>query len=131
MEDQKPVKDVLWVCLFEEKLHGNAPGGCLKYWVCLIQSTNRRTPSIAKPLKGFSGASVIELVEDYMGDTYRAVYTTRFEDVVMVLHAFQKKSKHKAETPKHDIELIRSRLRLAGEIYKIWKSRGGKTDVQE
>lgn len=47
----------------------------------------------AKPLAGFGGASVLEIVDDYQSDTYRAVYTVRFGDVVYVLHAFQKKSK--------------------------------------
>ena len=131
MEDQKPVKDVLWVASSKKDFMEMPQKVVSDIGYALYKAQTGELPSIAKPLKGFSGASVIELVEDYMGDTYRAVYTTRFEDVVVVLHAFQKKSKHKAETPKHDIELIRSRLRLAGEIYKTWKSRGGKTDDQE
>jgi phage-related protein len=71
---------------------------------------------------------VIELLEDCKGDTYRAVYTTRFEDVVVVLHAFQKKSKSGIATPKQEIGLIRSRLKLAEEIYKTWKSCRGKSN---
>lgn len=55
----------------------------------------------AKPLTGFVGASVLEVVEDHRGDTYRAVYTVRFEDAVIVLHAFQKKSKRGIATPVH------------------------------
>src|ERR1700740_336976 len=54
----------------------------------------------AKPLKGFSGAGVLEIVEDFSGDTYRAVYTVRFADAVYVLHVFQKKSKKGIATPK-------------------------------
>lgn len=67
----------------------------------------------AKPLKGFSGAGVLEVVEDFHGDTYRAVYTVRFEKRVYVLHAFQKKSKRGCETPQAEIELIRKRLQRA------------------
>ena len=67
----------------------------------------------AKPLKGFAGASVLEIVEDHQGDTYRAVYTVRFSQAVYVLHAFQKKSKTGTATPKADIDLIRRRLRDA------------------
>jgi phage-related protein len=67
----------------------------------------------AKPLKGFGGAGVLEVVEDYMGDTYRAVYTVKIADAVYVLHCFQKKSKSGIETPKHEMDLIRDRLRTA------------------
>jgi len=66
-----------------------------------------------KPLKGFGGASVLEVVEDHMGDTYRAVYTVKIADAVYVLHCFQKKSKQGIETPKQDIDLIRERLKAA------------------
>jgi phage-related protein len=74
----------------------------------------------AKPLKGFCGAGVLEVVDDFDGDTYRAVYTVRFAGIVYVLHAFQKKSKRGAATPKTDIDLIRQRLKRAEEDYKEW-----------
>lgn len=67
----------------------------------------------AKPLKGFGGAGVLEVVEDHMGDTYRAVYTVKLGHAVYVLHCFQKKSTHGIETPKPDINLIRDRLKAA------------------
>lgn len=63
----------------------------------------------------------MEVIEDSRSDTYRAVYTMQFADVVYVLHAFQKKSKRGVETPKSDIELIRSRLRLAKDHYEEWQ----------
>jgi|SRR5215510_2465522 len=72
----------------------------------------------AKPLKGFGGAGVLEIVENYDGDTYRAVYTVKFEGVVYVLDAFQKKSKRGSELPKVDMERIRLRLKVAQEHYK-------------
>lgn len=72
----------------------------------------------AKPLKGFRGASVLEVVQNFDGDTYRAVYTVKFEEVVSVLHAFQKKSKRGIETPKQDVELIETRLKRAKEHYE-------------
>ena len=71
----------------------------------------------AKPLKGFKGASVLEVVEDYQGDTYRAVYTVRFDDAIFVLHVFQKKSKRGIKTPKPDLDLIKQRLKLAEAWY--------------
>ena len=67
-------------------------------------------------MKGFSGASVIEIIEDYDRATYRAVYTVRFEDCVYVLHAFQKKSKRGIATPQTEIDLIRTRLKWAEQL---------------
>ncbi len=67
----------------------------------------------SKPLKGFKGAGVLEVVENHDGDTYRAVYAVKFKGFVYVLHAFQKKSKKGAQTPKKELDLIRSRFRDA------------------
>lgn len=67
----------------------------------------------AKPLKGFGGSAVLEVVEDFMGDAYRAVYTVKLAGAVYVLHCFQKKSRRGSETPKPDIDLIRERLKAA------------------
>jgi len=72
----------------------------------------------AKPLKGFKGSGVLEVVEDFDGDTYRAVYTVKLAGAVYVLHCFQKKSRKGIETPKHDIELIKRRLKEAEESHK-------------
>jgi phage-related protein len=74
----------------------------------------------AKPLKGFKGSGVLEIVENFDGDTYRAVYTVKFEGIVYVLHAFQKKSKHGISTPKQDLDLIEARLKRAKEHYEIY-----------
>jgi phage-related protein len=81
----------------------------------------------AKALKGFRGRSVLEVIDDEDGDTYRAVYTVRFAGVVYVLHAFQKKSKKGIETPKRDIEIIRTRLKLAEAHYRENHGKGGMT----
>ena len=66
----------------------------------------------AKPLKGF-GSAVLEVVARYDGATFRAVYTVRFETAVYVLHAFQKKAKRGAATPKPELDMVRRRLRVA------------------
>jgi phage-related protein len=70
----------------------------------------------AKPLRGFGGSGVVEIIKDYRTDTFRAIYTVRFAGAVYVLHAFQKKSKTGRQTPKSEIELIRKRLRDAERI---------------
>lgn len=72
----------------------------------------------AKPLKGFHGCSVIEVVGDHRGDTFREVYTVRFKEVVYVLHVFQKKSKKGITTSKEDVTLINQRLKWAEALYK-------------
>ncbi len=74
------------------------------------------TPAIAKPLRGFGGAGVLEIVSDFDGDTYRTVYTVRLATAVYVLHAFQKKSTRGRATSRRDLELVRARLRQAEDI---------------
>jgi len=77
-------------------------------------------PAGAKPLKGF-GSGVLEIRKSVGGDTYRAVYTVRFEDVLYVLHAFQKKSTKGIATPKQHLDLINQRLRQAEIIHRASK----------
>jgi phage-related protein len=72
----------------------------------------------AKPLKGFKGSGVLEVVEDFDGDTYRTVYTVKFAEIVYVLHAFQKKSKRGIATTKQDVNLIEARLKRARDHYE-------------
>jgi phage-related protein len=96
---------------FPERVKGE-----LGYGLDLAQSGEKHEN--AKPLKGFKGAGVLELVENFDGDTYRAVYTIEFAEVVYVLHVFQKKSKTGIATPKTDIDLVERRLKLAQEHYQ-------------
>ena len=72
----------------------------------------------AKPLSGFGSAGVLEIVEAWRGDTYRAVYTVRIKSAIYVLHVFQKKSRHGITTPKVDMDLIRERLKTAEAMAK-------------
>lgn len=71
----------------------------------------------AKPMKFFKGAGVLEVVDDFGGDTYRAVYTVKLKGVVYVLHAFEKKSKSGIKTPPADMSMIQSRLKAAQNHY--------------
>ena len=77
----------------------------------------------ARPLKGFGGAGVLEVVEDFDGNVFRAVYTVRFADVVYVLHAFQKRSKRGIETTRREMEVVRSWPRLARDADRSRASR--------
>ena len=74
----------------------------------------------AKPLKGFGGAGVLEVVADFDGNAFRTVYTVRFAEAVYVLHAFQKKSRRGIATPKAELDLIAARLARAKEDYEQW-----------
>jgi phage-related protein len=86
-----------------------------------------RKASYAKPLRGFGGAGVLEVVDDFDGDTYRAVYTIRFAGLVYVLHAFQKKSTKGVATPKHEIAVVEQRLKRAKEDYEKWQDEQRQT----
>jgi phage-related protein len=81
----------------------------------------------AKPLRGFSGAGVLEIVDDYDGDTYRAVYTVRFAGAVYALHVFQKKSRKGISTPKQEIDLVKTRLQRAQAHYAAWLAEQART----
>lgn len=81
------------------------------YALHLAQQGSKHTD--AKPLKGFKGAGVLEVVDDFMSDTYRAVYTVKIAANVYVLHVFQKKSSSGITTPKPDIDKIHERLKIA------------------
>jgi phage-related protein len=93
------------------------PGGVQQvFGFALYNAQIGRTHPAAKPLKGFGSAGVLEVVEDWRGDSYRAVYTVRFADAVYVLHCFQKKSTSGVATPKREIDLIRKRLKEAERL---------------
>jgi phage-related protein len=72
----------------------------------------------AKVLRGFGGAGLLEVIKDYRGDTFRAVYTLKYAGIVFILHAFQKKSKSGKQTRRRDTELIRQRLREAEQMVR-------------
>lgn len=84
----------------------------------LYAAQQGETDPAAKPMKGFGGQSVIEIIADQKGNTWRAVYTVRFTKAVYVLHAFQKKSKRGIATPKKDIDLIYRRLAEAERLHR-------------
>jgi phage-related protein len=79
----------------------------------------------AKAMTGFGSAGVLEVVEDFRGDTFRAVYTVRFVGWVYVLHCFQKKSKSGIKTPKEDLDLIHVRLKAAKQDFEAWLAKQG------
>jgi phage-related protein len=110
-------KPLRWVASSRKDLKALPQRVRREFGVTLFSVQVGEHPTSAKTLKGFGGAGVLELVEDVRGNTYRAVYTVRFREVVYVLHVFQKKSKQGISTPRHEIELIHERLKLAAADY--------------
>lgn len=119
MEQHIKLKTVKWVgsskkdlCSFPPDVRRN-----IGYALHFAQAGDKH--SSAKPLKGFKGAGVLEVVENFNGDTYRAVYAVRYKGTIYIIHCFQKKSKKGIETPKQEIELIKRRLKEVEELHKI------------
>ena len=120
MTTQASLKPVIWVGSSREDLREfpELVQDHIGYALYVAQRGGKHRDT--KTLTGIGGAGVVEVVKDYRGDTFRAVYTVRFAEAVYVLHAFQKKSKRGRETPRLDIELIKRRLR---DVYRIAKER--------
>jgi phage-related protein len=112
------IKGVVWVGSSLKELKSLPKFVQRSFGISLFAVQSGETPPIAKPLKGFGSASVLELIENDQSGTYRAVYTVRFSTGVYVLHAFQKKSKKGISTPAHEITLIKERLKRAEEIHR-------------
>ena len=118
MTDEPLLKPVIWVGSSRKDLREfpEPVQDHVGYALYVAQRGGRHRDT--KTLSGFAGAGVVEVVKDFRGDTFRAVYTLRYADAVYVLHAFQKKSKTGRETPRRDMELIEQRLREAEQIAK-------------
>ena len=110
-------KEVIFVASAQEDLRAFPDDVKQVMGFALYEAERGGKHPAAKPLKGFKGAGVLEIVDDYDGDTYRVVYTVRLEDELYVLHAFQKKSKKGIATPQPDLDLIAKRLALAERIH--------------
>ena len=118
------VKPVLWIgsSYKDFRIFPDAVQDTMGY--ALYQAQVGEKHGSAKPLKGFGGAGVLEIVADRVGNTFRAVYTVKFATAIYVLHAFQKKSKSGIETPTLDMELIRRRLKAAEADCKVQLGKG-------
>lgn len=118
-------RELAWIGSSRKDLKGLPPTVRRAFGLALYAAQQGEWPPDAKPLKGFGGTGVLEIIEDHRGDTYRAVYTVRFATRVYVLHVFQKKSKSGISTPQHDIDLIKERLKKAEQLHEELK-KGGK-----
>ncbi len=122
MENDARVKPLYWVGSSKKDLRALPEEVVDVFGYALYLAQIGKKHEQAKPLKGFGSAGVLEVVEDWRGDTYRAVYTVRFVCGVFVLHVFQKKAKRGIATPKVDLDLIRKRLKAAEQAAKELES---------
>ncbi len=125
------IKPLVWVSSSREDLKRfpSEVQRSMGYALYLAQAGKKHPDG--KPLKGFGGAGVVEVVEDFDGNAYRAVYTVKLAGVVYALHAFQKKSTKGAKTSPAEIAKVRARLKLAVEIHaqrRIEAERKEKSD---
>ena len=114
------IKPIIWVASAKSDLAALNKGAKQEIGRALFQAQVGQKNEKAKPLKGFGGGAVLEIVEYNVGGTYRAVYTVKFKGVIGVLHVFQKKSTHGIKTSKQDIDLIKSRLKLVEQEYEVF-----------
>jgi phage-related protein len=124
--DSKSVKELAWIGSSKKDLK-NFPLSIRKEMGYALYDAQRGGKhKDAYPLKGFEGASVLEIVKNDGQGTYRTMYSVQFEEIVYVVHAFQKKSKKGIKTPKHEMDLVKQRLQLAKVHYKEWLRSQGK-----
>lgn len=112
------LKELIWVCSSKKDLIDLSESARQDIGHGLYIAQTGGQCKSAKVLTGFGSAGIIEILATDNAGTYRAVYTVTMPSVIFVLHVFQKKSKHGIATPKQEIELVKSRLKLAQEIYK-------------
>src|SRR5688572_4573815 len=120
---EERARDLAWIGSSYDDLKALPRPVQREFGIALRAAQLRQTPRRAKPLKGFGGAGVLEVIDDFDGDTFRAVYTVRLQHAVYVLHVFQKKSKRGKELPRADRALIEARLRRAEQIDREGRSR--------
>jgi phage-related protein len=121
MSNGNQPKPVIWIGSSKKNLRAFPHEVQRRLGFALFQAQIGGKHADAKPLKGFGGAGVLEIVEDHDSDTFRAVYTVKFAGAVYMLHAFQKKSKKGVRTPPSEIDLICRRLKAAEEHYEQWR----------
>jgi phage-related protein len=114
------LKPVIWVSSSKKDLRKFPKKVKETFGEAIMYAQCGEKHSKAKIYKHQGSGSILEVVEDGIGGTFRAVYTVKFEKAVVILHAFQKKSKTGKETSKQDKDLIDSRMQMAKQIYENW-----------
>ena len=118
MSDPVTPRPVTWVGSSRRDLKRFPQPVRRNFGLAFYAAQRGETDPAAKPMKGFSGTRVMEIVDRHDTNTYRAVYTAQFDEAIYVLHAFEKKSKSGITTPKSEIDLIRRRLTEAERLHR-------------
>ena len=118
MQVESTVKPVRWIGTSLRDLRSFPRAIRIDIGHALFAAQQGKIDPAAKPLKGFGGASVLEIVASHHGNAWLAVYTVRFQDIIYVMHAFQKKSTKGIATPTREITLIKQRLAEAERDYR-------------
>src|SRR4051812_46846599 len=118
MSERTPPKPLFWIASSKDDVLELSEDVRREVGFALYQAQIGRRHESVKTLKGFGGASVLEINADDGGGTYRTIYTVRFARAVYVLHVFQKKSTRGIATPRREIELVEQRLAKAAAHYK-------------
>jgi phage-related protein len=118
MYKSESARPVVWIASSRRDLREFPSSVRRDIGVALYAAQQGETDPAAKPLKGFGGGSVLEIVADYKGGTWRAFYTVRFPEAIYVLHAFQKKSTRGIATPSKDLNVIQRRLAEAERSHR-------------
>jgi phage-related protein len=116
MRNPPQVKPLYWVGSSKKDLLALPETVMHVFGYALYLAQTGKKHDQAKPMKGFGSAGVLEIIDDWEGNSYRAVYTVRFVESVFVLHVFQKKSKRGIATPKRELDLIRERWKAAEQM---------------
>jgi phage-related protein len=125
-KDEPKLKPVVWIGSSKDDISELPTEVKLVFGQALyLAQIGRKHPDV-KPLTGIE-SGVLEVIEDFNKNTYRAVYKVQLGEVVYVLHVFQKKSKSGKATPKPDIHLIKSRLKLAKQDHERRTKAKGKS----
>jgi phage-related protein len=111
-------RPVIWIGSSRRDLRGFPREVRRNIGQALYAGQQGETDPSAKPLRGFGGGSVLEIIAEHHGDTWRTVYTVRYAEAIYVLHAFQKKSKRGIATPKKDMDIIHQRLAEAERLHR-------------
>lgn len=121
--DEPPPKPLAWIGS-SRKDYAEFPAAVRKSvgYALYLAQIGEKSPH-AKPLAGFGGAGVLEIVESFDGDAYRAVYTLKFAGRVYALHVFQKKSRQGIATPRQEMNIVRARLTQAQAEHEAWLAR--------
>jgi len=112
------VKKLVWIGSSYKDLKDFPPLIRQAMGYALFYAQDGRVHEHAKILSGMGSAGIQEIRENDRSGTYRVMYTVETAEYVFVLHAFQKKSKSGIATPKEELELLKSRLKEARELYK-------------